>query len=81
MVLSWRAMKRKLLYALAFVAFSYLFYNIGSLMNAGSPPVPHGDMPFEAVPAYAQADGRAESRIGGSGGLAERLRIFYWYGE
>ncbi|MDT3427529.1 hypothetical protein J2Z22_003092 [Paenibacillus forsythiae] len=68
---------RRLGYIVIFVALSFLFYNIMDLLHSWINPVPDPDIPEgSAVRAFNEIQPGGEAM-----NPAERLRLYYWYGE
>ncbi|MFD1772319.1 YqzK family protein [Paenibacillus rhizophilus] len=77
MIISVPKALRRLFFIVIFVALSCLFYNIMDLLHSWMGPVPDPDIPEgSAVRAFSGIQPG-----GGAMNPAERLRLYYWYGE
>ncbi|PZT56323.1 DUF4227 family protein [Paenibacillus silvae] len=80
MIISVRRGLRFIRFIIFFAALVYLFYHVLDLFNGWISPVEQYQIPTgNAVKVFQETDwsGIGEARPT----MAERLRLFYWYGE
>lgn len=78
MVISLRKWLLRLKYALIFMALSYIFYYAFGLMQEYILPPDKYRVPEGSAVKVFQSD---HSIVSDADNLAERLKLFYWYGE
>ncbi|MCM3171387.1 MULTISPECIES: DUF4227 family protein [Paenibacillus] len=80
MIISLRRGLRFIRFIIFFSALVYLFYNVLDLFNGWISPVDQYQIPSgNAVKVFQETDWTIHGE--GRPSLAERLRLFYWYGE
>lgn len=77
MIFSLRKMIQRAKFLVLFVVLTYILYHALSVLTAWLEPGHRYRQPAgAAVKAFRQESAELES-----GGIAERLKLFYWYGE
>jgi hypothetical protein len=77
MIWSMRKWLEKLKFVVVFVLLTYLLYHVLLVVSGWIPPMEkYGQPKGKSVKVFQQ-----HASIGDQGSLADRLRLFYWYGE
>ncbi|SDC39790.1 DUF4227 family protein [Paenibacillus polymyxa] len=80
MIISVRRGLRFIRFIIFFAALVYLFYHVLDLFNGWISPVDQYQMPTgNAIKVFQETDWPVNGE--GRPTMAERLRLFYWYGE